>query len=320
MEKKYEKNNGRNSDWYDDRGKDDNTDSTSTAISLTSTSTSSSERSAWHPTDNSYTKNKNQNNVNNEDNLLSNNNNDADAYGSTEDERYDNNNNKNVNINNNNNRKNDNTDHRKSNVQYAANQVLTNEKAGTANTEIIIDIKQILEMEKAKKQAKKFNKKSKVATYWEENPELTGTRYSNTVRQGGDGIGIGAGAGAGVERVGEDGGLVTRSSAEQGGRSSLSAHQSNPLSFSTSPSSLFLPLGASASWRGARDPSLQIAADVEQRRDLNKSREGTRRDEFSGIGGMKRTREHGAVRNIYGFMIYPFFCLLLSLLSIYHRL
>ena len=244
MEKKYEKNNGRNSDWYDDRGKDDNTDSTSSAISLTSTSTSSSERSAWHPTDNSYTKNKNQNNVNNEDNLLSNNNNDADAYGSTEDERYDNNNNKNVNINNNNNRKNDNTDHRKSNVQYAANQVLTNEKAGTANTEIIIDIKQILEMEKAKKQAKKFNKKSKVATYWEENPELTGTRYSNTVRQGGDGIGIGAGAG--VERVGEDGGLVTRSSAEQGGRSSLSAHQSNPLSFSTSTSSSVSSFSTSA--------------------------------------------------------------------------
>jgi hypothetical protein len=57
--------------------------------------------------------------------------------------------------------------------------------------------------------------------------------------------------------------------------------------------SLHLPplsLGASASWRGARDPSLQVAADAEQRRDLNKSREGTRRDEFSGMGGMKRTR------------------------------
>ena len=239
MEKKYEKNNGRNSDWYDDRGKDENTDTTSTSTTTSLTSTLTSERSAWHPTDNSYTKNKNQNNVNNKGNLLPENNNNVNEDGSNDDGRYDSDNDKNDNINNNNNMKNDDTDNRKINVKYATNQVRTEEKEGTANTEIIIDIKQILEMEKAKKQAKKFNKKSKVATYWEENPELTGARCSNTVRQGSDGRGVGVGG----DRVGEDGRLVTRSSSEQGGRSSLTARQSNPTLFSTSTS----PFSPSAS-------------------------------------------------------------------------
>jgi hypothetical protein len=243
MEKKYEKNNGRNSDWYDDRGKDDNTDTTYTSTTTFLTSTSSSERSAWHPTDNSYTKNRNQININNEDDLLSENDNYVGENGSTEGERFDGNSNKNDITNNN--EKIDNADNRKSNVQYATNQELTNEQAGTANTEILIDIKQILEMEKAKKLAKKFNKKSKVATYWEENPELTGTRYSNTVRQGGDGVGIGAGVG--VDRVGEDGRLVSRSSAEQGGRSGLTARQSSTTSTSSSfPSSSVSSFSASA--------------------------------------------------------------------------
>ena len=235
MEKKYEKNNGRNSDWYDDRGKDDNTGTTATTTSTSTplTSTSSSERSAWHPIDNSYTKTRNQNNINNEDNLLSNNN-DVGEDGSNENGRYNSNNDKNNNINNN--MKNESTDNRKSNVQYATNQVRTDEKGGTANTEILIDIKQILEMEKAKKQAKKF-KKTKVATYWEENPELTGSRYSNAVRQGGDGIGVGVGVG--VDRVGEDRRLVSRSSAEQGERSGLTARQSGTTFISPTSTSPF---------------------------------------------------------------------------------
>ena len=48
--------------------------------------------------------------------------------------------------------------------------------------------------------------------------------------------------------------------------------------------------GPSASWRGARDPAIMANAENGQRKDYNKAREGEKRSEFSGMGGMKRTR------------------------------
>ena len=48
--------------------------------------------------------------------------------------------------------------------------------------------------------------------------------------------------------------------------------------------------GPSASWRGARDPAISANAENGQRIEYNKSREGEKRGEFSGMGGMKRTR------------------------------
>ena len=48
-------------------------------------------------------------------------------------------------------------------------------------------------------------------------------------------------------------------------------------------------IAASASWRGARDPTIE-GAEVGQKREYNKSRMGEKREEFAGMGGMKRTR------------------------------
>ena len=44
------------------------------------------------------------------------------------------------------------------------------------------------------------------------------------------------------------------------------------------------------SWRGVKDPSLEGVAAMGLKRDFNKSREGNRREEFAGMGGMNRTR------------------------------
>ena len=58
---------------------------------------------------------------------------------------------------------------------------------------------------------------------------------------------------------------------------------------------LYMPLstaclGAAASWRGVKDPSLEGAAAMGMKRDFNKSREGKKREEFAGMGGMNRSR------------------------------
>ena len=59
---------------------------------------------------------------------------------------------------------------------------------------------------------------------------------------------------------------------------------------SSCPTSHFFLTDAAASWRGSRDPAQDIAKTSDQKREFNQKRIGEKRDEFSGMGGMKRTR------------------------------
>ena len=239
MEKKYEKNNGRNSEWFDDREKD-GADTTSTSTSFL-ISSSSMERSAWHPADESHTKNRNQNNVNNEGSLL-NNNNDGNKSNNDDNGSSNGDNDKNKNKNSNNNDS-DNSGEKNKNKLHPINQDqvrTTHDKEKTLNPGFQVDIKEILEMEKAKKQSKKYNKKAKVATYWEENPELNGLRCSTT------GTGTGREDSDNGSKVGGEGRLIPHSSSDQRNRmSSTGARVSSSSSSSSSSSTTSTSLSTS---------------------------------------------------------------------------
>ena len=199
-EKKYEKNNGRNSEWSDSEGEgqgdsrgereresvgmsdvtygEDGTLklsslSSSTSFSTTSSAASNSERSVWHPKNADINTNSDRKNY-----LTSNSGGDTDIENDSPSNKKEQSSKSNRDE-----FESRREDSKKANqnngVTYVAEKEFTNQiiDATSKEKEIIINIHEILESEKTRRTEKKYFKKENPSAYWEFNSEINDLNY-----------------------------------------------------------------------------------------------------------------------------------------------